>query len=62
MTENLIDAIIEMETNPPCGVGVAMHNIYLPMVNQVGEDKVQWVCDEFTRSDINNLYKLTRKE
>jgi hypothetical protein len=62
MTENLIDAIIEMETNPPFGVGVAMHNIYLPMVNQVGEDKVQWVCDEFTRSDINNLYKLTRKE
>lgn len=61
MTQNLIDAIYEMETNPPFGVGVAMHNIYLPMVNQVGKDKVQWVCDDFNRSDINNLYKLTRK-
>ena len=62
MTRNLIDAIVEMETEPPFGVGVAMHNIYLPMVNQLGDDKVQWVCDEYTRSDINNLYKLTRKE
>lgn len=61
MTKNLIDAIIEMETNPPFGVGVAMHNIYLPMVNQVGMDKVQWVCDDFNRSDINDLYKLTRQ-
>lgn len=62
MTRNLIDAIVEMETEPPFGVGVAMHNIYLPMVNQLGDDKVRWVCDEYTRSDINNLYKLTRKE
>lgn len=62
MTRNLIDAIVEMETDPPFGVGVAMHNIYLPMINQLGDDKVQWVCDEYTRSDINNLYKLTRKE
>jgi len=62
MTQNLIDAIMEMETNPPFGVGVAMHNIYLPMCNQVGKDNVKIVCDEFKRSDINDLYKLTRKE
>lgn len=62
MTENLINAIIEMETNPPHGVNVAMHNIYLPMVEQVGEDKVQWVCDEFINAISNDLYKLMRHE
>jgi hypothetical protein len=62
MTENLINAIIHMETDPPFGVGVAMHNIYLPMVNQVGENKVQWVCDEFVNAINNNLYKLMRHE
>ena len=62
MTQNLIDAIIEMEVNPPHGVGVAMHNLYLPMVNQVGEDGVQWVCDEFVNAINNNLYKLMRHE
>ena len=45
MTKNLIDAIIEMETNPPNGVGVAMHNIYIPMCNQVGKDNVKIVLD-----------------
>ena len=62
MTQNLIDAIIEMEINPPHGVGVAMHNLYLPMVNQVGEDGVQWVCDEFINVINNDLYKLMRHE
>lgn len=62
MTKNLIDAIMEMETNPPFGVGIAMHNIYLPMCNQVGSENVKIVCSDFNRSDINNLYKLTRKE
>jgi hypothetical protein len=62
MTQNLIDAIIEMEINPPHGVGVAMHNLYLPMVNQVGENKVQWVCDEFVNAINNDLYKLMRHE
>jgi hypothetical protein len=62
MTQNLIDAILEMETNPPHGVGVAMHNIYLTMCNQVGKENVKIVCDEFKRSDRNDLFKLTRKE
>jgi hypothetical protein len=62
MTQNLIDAIIEMEINPPHGVGVAMHNLYLPMVNQIGKDKVQWVCDEFVNAINNDLYKLMRHE
>lgn len=62
MTQNLINAIIHMETNPPFGVGVAMHNIYLPMVEQVGKDRVQWVCDEFVNAISNDLYKLMRSE
>ena len=47
MTQNLISAIIEMETNPPYGFSVGMHNIYLPIVAQLGQDKVQYVEDRF---------------
>lgn len=62
MTDNLINAIIQMETNPPHGVNVAMHNIYLPMVEQVGNENVKWVCDDFINAISNNLYKLMRHE
>lgn len=62
MTENLINAIIEMETNPPHNINVAMHNIYLPMVEQVGKENVKWVCDDFINAISNNLYKLMRHE
>jgi hypothetical protein len=62
MTENLINAIIDMETNPPFGVNVGLHNLYLPMLKQVGENKIQWVCDEFITKKTNNLYKVTRYE
>lgn len=60
MIHNLINSIIRMESNPHHGVGVAMHNMYLPMCDEVGEENVKWVCDEFYRSDINPIYKLTR--
>jgi hypothetical protein len=49
-----------MEINPPHDVNVAMHNWYLPMVNEIGKDNVQWVCDEYVTSANNNLYKLMR--
>ena len=62
MISNLIDAIIKMESNPHDGVGIAMHNMYLPMCDEVGKENVKWVCDEFYRSDINPIYKLTRHE
>jgi hypothetical protein len=62
MTENFIEAIINMETNPPYGVNVAMHNMYLPMCELVGKENVKWVCDEFYSSLINPLYKLTRND
>ena len=39
-----------------------MHNLYLPMINQVGENNVQWVCDDFVNAIDNNLYKLMRHE
>lgn len=62
MLMNVIDSISEMESNPPYGVNVAMHNWYLPMVNQVGKENVQWVCDEFRNAINNDLYKLMRHE
>ena len=62
MLNDVINSIDEMELNPPHGVNVAMHNWYLPMVNEVGEDKVQWVCDDYINAITNNLYKLTRHE
>jgi hypothetical protein len=60
MLQNVIDSIEEMELNPPRGVNVAMHNWYLPMVNQLGEENVKWVCDEFVNAFNNDLYKLMR--
>lgn len=62
MTQHLINAIVEMELNPPHGVGVAMHNIYITMANQVGQDNVRWVCDDFKTAIENNLYKLMRHD
>jgi hypothetical protein len=32
------------------------------VTTRVGKDGVKWVCDEFYRSDINPIYKLTRHE
>ena len=60
MLDNVINSINQMETNPPYGVNVAMHNWYLPMVNEVGKENVQWVCDEFVNAINNDLYKLMR--
>lgn len=62
MLDSVIESIKEMEFKPPHGVTVAMHNWYLPMVNQVGQDRVQWVCNEFVNIISNNLYKLMRDE
>lgn len=62
MLKNVIDSIDEMESNPPHNVNVAMHNWYLPMVNQVGKNNVQWVCDEYVNTITNTLYKLMRHE
>jgi len=62
MTQTLIDSIIHMETNPHYGVGIAMHNIYLPMMERVGANGVQWVSDKFETAISNDLYKLMRTE
>jgi hypothetical protein len=61
MTQNLINSIVTMETNPPYGVNVAMHNIYVPMCDEVGEKNVKIVCDDFYRSHTNPYFTLTRK-
>ena len=62
MLESFFDAVVEMETNPPHGVNSGMHNLYLPMVNQVGEENVVWLDDEFKSAVDNTLYKLERTE
>lgn len=69
MTQNLIDSIIHMETNPPFGVNIGLHNIYLPMIKQVGKENVVWVDDRFVGAEndprtqhVNKLYKLMRYE
>ena len=62
MLDSVIESIKEMEFNPPQKLNIAMHNWYLPMINQVGEENVQWVCDDFVNAIDNNLYKLMRNE
>jgi hypothetical protein len=62
MTQNLINAIIEMENNP---ISIGLHNIYLPMIKQLGNEKVCWLDDKFigkndsdSRTEhLNTLYK-----
>jgi hypothetical protein len=62
MLDNVIESIKELEFNPKDGINIAMHNWYAPMVNQVGKENVQWVCDEFPDSISNDVYKLMRSE
>jgi hypothetical protein len=61
MTQNFMDAILDMESdNSP--QNIAMHNMYVPMVNQVGKEKVKIVTDEIYSSLKNPYYKLTRHD
>lgn len=62
MLEQVIDSIIEMETNPPFGVNIGMHNWYLPLCNQIGNDQIKWVEEDFKTTLNNDLYKLMRHE
>jgi len=62
MLNNVIESIKELEFNPPFDIKTAMHNWYLPMVNQVGKNKVQWVCNDFPNSISNDVYKLMRSD
>jgi hypothetical protein len=62
MLDNVIESINQMELNPSHGINIAMHNWYLPLINLVGKENVQWVCDEFVNAIDNNLYKLMRHE
>jgi len=67
MVQTMIDCIIEMELSPPRGVSIGLHNFYIPLVNRVGTERVQWVDDRFVGAynDIrtphaNDLFTLFR--
>lgn len=62
MTYNLINAIVEMELKPPHGINVGMHNLYIPMCNEVGQENIKIVCDNMNLSKEQTLYRLTRHE
>jgi hypothetical protein len=62
MVSNLINAIYQMETQPPFGINIAMHNLYIPMADQVGKDNIKIVCDNMYLSKEQILYRLTRHE
>jgi len=62
MLNDVIESINDMECNPYNGINIAMHNWYQPLINRVGIDNVQWVCDDFVNAIDNNLYKLMRHE
>jgi hypothetical protein len=62
MLHSFRKAVLEMEIEPPKGVNSGMHNLYLPMVNQVGEDNVVWMDEEFKSTTDNTLYKLERND
>ena len=62
MIQKFIDAIIDMETNPPNDLNIAMHNMLRPIQKMVGEENVKYVCNEYYSSLENPFYKLTRHE
>lgn len=62
MTYNLINAIVEMELNPPHGINIGMHNLYLPMCDQIGEENIKIVCDNMNLSKEETLYRLRRHD
>ena len=62
MLDSVVESINQMELNPSHGINIAMHNWYLPLIDLVGKENVQWVCDEFVNAIDNNLYKLMRHE
>ena len=62
MIVSLMESLMEQEENPPFGINPGNHNIYLPMINKVGKENVQWVCDEFVNVNTNTLYKVMRNE
>lgn len=68
MLNSVINSIITMQINPPLNILVGMHNWYLPMIQEVGKERVQWLDDRFVgvEGDIrtphaNTLYQLTRR-
>lgn len=68
MLDNVINSIITMQINPPLNILVGMHNWYLPMVQEVGKERVQWLDDRFVGVEgdsrtphANTLYQLTRR-
>ena len=69
MVQTMIDCIIEMKIAPPRGVNVGLHNFYIPLVNRVGKEQVQWLDDRFigglndSRTPYaNDLYKVLRSD
>lgn len=62
MTKNFINAINEMERNPPHGVDIGMHNLYIPICNEVGKENVKIVSNDTQLSKNKRLYRLTRHE
>lgn len=62
MLDSLINAIIEAIDRPYNGLTIGMLNMYQPMINLVGNDRVNIACDEFLRSDYNYIFDLNRTE
>jgi hypothetical protein len=62
MLNDVINAITEMETNPFNGVNIGMHNLYRPLEQSIGKEKINVVYDDFMSSADNRIFTLTRKE
>jgi hypothetical protein len=62
MLESVIQGILDCELNPYDNCKVALHNLYRPLINLVGENNVIWLDNEFKTAQQNQLYKLTRHE
>jgi hypothetical protein len=67
MVQTMIDCIVEMQIAPPAGVCIGLHNFYIPLVNRVGKEGVQWLDERFVGAfndsrtpHANELYEVLR--
>lgn len=55
-------AIEDSELRPYGGIRVALHNLYRPLAEKIGEENIRVLDERWVTKEWNKLYKLTRHE
>jgi len=61
-TEQIQHTIEDSELRPYNGIRIALHNLYRPLAEKIGEENIKLLDDRYVTKEWNKLYKLTRHE